>query len=273
MAVTGETFQHGTLGRTGIPVFRLGLSTTYRPGKRVFFRAVDLGINMFFGYGVDSHLIKPFREVLATDRERFVLVTGAYNLLFGHPDIGRTLEKRLRQFRTDYIDVFLFLGIMRPSEFPLRTREAMLRLRDSGKVRSVGVSCHDRAFLGELAKDGDMDVLMLRYNAAHRGAESSIFPHLAAHSPGVISYTATRWGQLTRPPRHGPPPERVPSAADCYRFVLSNPEVHATLTAPSNARQLEENVKAMSLGPLVEDEMQFMRAYGDRIRGQRRRLA
>lgn len=266
------TFEHSSLGRTGIPVFRLGLSTTYRPGKRVFYRAIDLGINMFFGYGVDGHLIKPFRDVLASERQRLVLVTGAYNLLFGHPNIERTLEKRLRQFRTDYIDVFLFLGIMNTSEFSARTRQAMLRLRDSGKVRAIGVSCHDRAFLGELARDGDMDVLMLRYNAAHRGAEESVFPHLARHAPGVIAYTATRWGQLTQPPRHGPPPDRVPSAGDCYRFVLSQPDVHATLTAPSNERQLEENIQAMSLGPLSEDELRYMREYGDRIHGQRRRL-
>ena len=41
------------------------------------------------------------REVLHGNRKRFVVVTGAYNLIWGHPDLERTLEKRLRQFGTD----------------------------------------------------------------------------------------------------------------------------------------------------------------------------
>ena len=40
----------------------------------------------------------------------------------------------------------------------------------------------------------ELDVYMIRYNAAHRGAEHDIFPHLAAYNPGVVSYTADPLG-------------------------------------------------------------------------------
>ena len=267
-----DDFRHTTLGRTGIPVFRLGLSTTYRPGIAAFYKALDLGVNLFFGYGVDTQLIRPFRGILKSERERYALVTGVYNLRIGYPDIERTLEKRLRQFGTDYIDVFLFLGVMKGKEFPQRAFETMLRLKESGKVHAIGVSCHDREFLARLAEAGDLDVLMLRYNAAHRGAEDSVFPMVRTHNPGLISFTATRWGQLLRRPRSGPPVDRIPSAGECYRFVLSNPHIHVVLAAPGSPQQIEENIKALSHGPLSDEDMKFMREYGDRIHGQRRTL-
>jgi aryl-alcohol dehydrogenase-like predicted oxidoreductase len=51
----------------------------------------------------------------------------------------------------------------------------------------------------------------------------------------------------------------------CYRFVLSNPHVDVCLTAPSNVRQLEENIAALRQGPLDEEDTQFMRTFGDAV--------
>ena len=157
-----DDFLHTTLGRTGWPVFRLGFSASYRPGKETVFRALDHGVNFFFGYGIDTQLVSPLREVFRHRRSELLLATGAYNLIFGHTDLRRTLEKRLRQFGTDYIDLFMFLGIMKPGEFPQAIREELLRLREEGKVRAIGVTTHNRKFAGELAEQGDLDVLMIR---------------------------------------------------------------------------------------------------------------
>mgnify|MGYP002399651182 CR=1 FL=1 len=104
---------------------------------------------------------------------------------------------------------------------------------------------------------------MARYNAAHRGAEQDIFPHLQKHNPGLISYTATRWSYLLRRPKNYPKDGRIPTAGECYRFVLSNPDVDVCLTAPYNEKQLLENIKAIQAGPLSEDDMNFMRRFGD----------
>jgi aryl-alcohol dehydrogenase-like predicted oxidoreductase len=259
-------FIQSTLGRTGLRVCRLGFSATYRPGKQTVYKAIDSGINFFFYYGFDTHVVKVLRDVMPGKREKFVVVTGAYNLILGHPDIRRTLEKRLRQLRTEYIDVFLFLGVLKPSQFPPNVLDQLCRLREEGKVRSIGLSCHDRRFLGQLAREGAADVLMMRYNAAHRGAEEELFPYLSLHNPGVISYTATRWRHLLRRPRGWPQERPLPTATQCYRFVLSNPQVDVCLTAPSNLGQLKENLAALNQGPLPADEMAFMRDFGDAVR-------
>lgn len=267
-ATPAPSFTHTVLGSTGIPVCRLGLSATYRPGKETIHRALDAGLNYCFAYGIDGQMVRTLREVFASRREHCVLATGAYNLGFGHPNLRRTLEKRLRQFRTDYLDVFLFLGVMKEAHFPPATREALYRLREEGKVRAVGMSCHDRRFAGRLAAEGALDVLMIRYNAAHRGAEEEIFPHLAAHHPGLVSYTATRWRALLRRPKGWEGP--VPTAAQCYRFVLSNPQVHVCMCAPSNPAQLTENLEALRQGPLSPEEMEFMRNFGDAVHREQR---
>jgi aryl-alcohol dehydrogenase-like predicted oxidoreductase len=261
-------FTHTILGRTGLKAHRLGLSATYWPGKKTIYQAIDGGLNFFFCFGIDKQMLAVMRDVLKRDREKYVVATGAYNLLIGHPNLRRTLEKRLRQLRTDYIDIFLFLGVTKPKHFTPKILDELNALKEEGKFGHLGISSHDRKLAGRMAAEGALDTLMIRYNAAHRGAEQDIFPSLAPHDPGVISYTATRWSQLTRRPKKGWPEERpIPDAGLCYRFVLSNPHVHVCLTAPSNQRQLEENISALAKGPLTGDEMRFMREFGDVVHG------
>lgn len=249
-----------------MPVTRLGLSASYRPGTQAVRRAAELGVNFFFSFGFDGQMSVALRDLFSQGRERYLLATGAYNYIWGHGDVRKTLERRLKKFRTDYIDVFLFLGVMKERELPGRVLEEMVRIRDEGRVRAIGVSTHDRKLAGRLAGAGLLDVLMIRYNAAHRGAEEDIFPHLSAHNPGIVAYTATRWTYLLRRPKGHPADAPLPSAPMAYRFCLSNPHVHLCLTAPRSVRELEENVAALSQGPLTDEEMRFMREFGDRVR-------
>lgn len=264
-----QDYLHTTLGRTGRPVFRLGLSASYRPGRETVFRAVDEGVNYFFAYGFDSQMVKALREVMKTKRETIVLATGAYNYVFSYSSPRKSLEKRLRQFGTEYLDVLMFLGVMKPKELPPRVLDEMVKLREEGKARWIGISTHDRKFAGQLAREGLLDVLMIRYNAAHRGAETDIFPHLTAHNPGVVSYTSTRWTRLLSRPKGWPADQPVPTAGMAYRFVLNNPVVGVVLTAPRSLAECNENIAAVRKGALDDEEMAFMRRFGDAVYGRK----
>lgn len=192
-------------------------------------------------------------------------------MIIGHPDIRRSMEKRLRQFKTDYIDIFLFLGVMKPKQFPEKVIKELYKLREEGKIKYIGISCQDRKFAGNLANNGILDTLMIRYNAAHRGAEEDIFPFVKKHNTGVISYTATRWTYLIRRTvKEWPKTEPIPTAGMCYRFVLSNPHVHVCMTAPTNIKQLVENIRSLESGPLNEEEMQLMIKYGDAVHNKKK---
>jgi aryl-alcohol dehydrogenase-like predicted oxidoreductase len=265
-----DTFLRTTLGRTGWPVFRMGLSASCRPGRRAILAAIDRGVNYFFAYGFDSQMVGALREVFRSRRQGLIIATGGYNWILWRSNLRRVLELRLRQFGTDYLDVFLFMGVMKPSQLPDAVVEEMVRFKEEGKVRAIGLSTHDRRLAGSLAAQGVLDVLMIRYNAAHRGAEADIFPHLATHDPGLVSYTATRWSCLLRRTKGWPADRPMPTAGQAYRFVLSNPHVDVVMTAPTDARQLEENLDALRAGPLDAGEMAFMREYGDAVHAAKR---
>ena len=203
-------FLRAPFGKIGSPVCRIGLSATYRPGRETVFKALDEGLNYFLFFGFDNHMTSVLRETAPARREQYVIATGAYNYIWGHQNLRRTLEKRLRQIRTDYIDVFHFLGVTRRAYFTPQVREELQAVRESGLVRAVSISTHDRKFAVELAREGVLDAMMIRYNAAHRGAETEIFPHLPESNPAVVGFTATRWTRLLRPPRGYPNRERVP---------------------------------------------------------------
>lgn len=260
-----DNFQYATLGTKGPRVRRLGLSASYRPGKKAIFRAAEAGMNFFFGFGIDTQMTSAMREILKHDREQYALATGAYNYVFGYQNLRRTLEKRLRQYGTEYIDLFLFLGVMKEKEFPDAVMDELRAFREEGKVRAIGLSTHNRRLAGKLAAQGAVDVLMVRYNAAHRGAEQEIFPYVHAHDTGVVGYTATRWTYLLRRPKLWPAEGPLPTAGQCYRFVLSNPEVDVCLTAPKNLKELEENMASLEAGPLSAEEMAFMTQFGDAV--------
>jgi aryl-alcohol dehydrogenase-like predicted oxidoreductase len=265
-------FLHTTLGSTGLKVHRLGLSATYWPGKKTIHAALDAGINYFFCFGIDKQMLKVLRDLSPSDRQRIVIASGAGTFLLYYQNLKKSLEKRLRQLSTDYLDVFLFLGVTKEKYFPEKAREELQRLKEDGKVRFTGMSTHDRPFAGRMAAKGALDVIMMRYNAAHRGAEQDIFPHLAAHNPGIVNFTATRWRYLIRRQKSWPKDRPIPTPGQCYRFVLSNPHVHVCMTAPSNGRQLQENLASLSQGPLSEEEITLMHEYGAIVHEKTKRM-
>jgi aryl-alcohol dehydrogenase-like predicted oxidoreductase len=262
-------FLRAPLGKIGTPVCRIGLSATYRPGRQTVFKALDEGLNYFLYFGFDNHMTSVLRETVPARRDQYVLATGAYNLIWGHQNLRQTLERRLRQMRTDYIDVFHFFGVTRRAYFTPWVREELQAVRESGLVRAVSMSTHDRRFAVELAREGVLDAMMIRYNAASTGAETEIFPHLPESNPAVVSFTATRWSYLLRRPRGYPKAGRLPTAGMCYRFVMSNPAVHVCLMAPGNLKQFEQNLSEIRLGPLHEEDMQFMRSFGAAVGGRK----
>ena len=140
---------------------------------------------------------------------------------------------------------------------------------EAGKVRFLAMSGHNRTTHGKVAAmtDTPIDILMVRYNAAHTGAERDVFPHLPAERrPGVTSYTATRWGQLLKQ-RKMPPGERPLTAVECYRFVLSNPDVDLCFTGPGNEAEMNEAQQTLEEGPMSAVELERVRRIGDHVHG------
>jgi len=180
------------------------------------------------------------------------------------------VERWLRKLKIERADLVILQDQRKPPGRRLVDR--LHRLRESGRARFVGMSSHARPLFGRIARgevEAPVDVFQIRYNAVHTGAEQDIFPHLPGENrPGIVIFTATCWGKLLKPGLV-PPGERPPAPADCYRFVLSHPDVNVCVTGPFSAAQMEDNLKALDAGPLDDEEMARIRRIGRHIYGKK----
>ena len=262
--MAGGEFTHGVLPRVGKRIYRLGLSASYGMNERTAREALDGPFQYVFWPAGAKVLTGPLRDACRRDRERYVIASGpTFGFLTRSP--RKRVEKALRALGTDYLDVLQLFWVGVGSSLAPRLLDELVKLRDEGKVRAIGISIHDRKRAGELARGSPLDLYMLRYNAAHPGAEADVFPHFPAGRPAVVAYTATSWTRLLRKSRRydGPPM----TAGDCYRFCLSSPHVDVVLTAPGKAERLHENMAALEKGPLTAEEAERFRAFGRAVHG------
>jgi aryl-alcohol dehydrogenase-like predicted oxidoreductase len=261
------------LGRTGLLVSPLGLSCpmpwAVPRGARLSAEDVqrayyDHGINVFlYHWRLWPAMTEGLRQLIR-DGHRDEIVLVAEVGLPGGLFIRRGWRRHARALGVDTIDVFLFGWLRARWYLRAGTWDAMRRLRDEGRVRAIGFSSHDRPLAAELAHDVDPDVLMIRYNAAHRGAEREVFETLGARRPGVVAYTATRWGMLLEP--HPEAGFAAPmSAGECYRFALSHPAVDMAWCAPRTLAELDQDVAAVRAGPLSPGRLVEVRGFGDAV--------
>jgi aryl-alcohol dehydrogenase-like predicted oxidoreductase len=259
-----DDFLHRDVPALRKRVFRLGLAVSHGIDEAGIREALAGEMNYVFWNPTARKLVAPLRDALSRDRERYVVATGP---TFGWFEgaIRRRVERALRELGTDYLDVLQLYWVGVTSSLGDAGMEALVRLREEGKVRAIGVSIHDRPRAGRLAEDSPLDLLMIRYNAAHPGAERDVFPHLARRRPAVIAYTATAWRRLLRKPRGWN--DRPATAGECYRFCLTSPHVDVVLCSPASVGQLREDLAEVARGPLDEGEMDFMRRLGRVVHG------
>jgi aryl-alcohol dehydrogenase-like predicted oxidoreductase len=255
------SFDRAILGRTGIEVGRLGLAAGYGAPASSVEQAFDHGVNYFYWGSLRRKRFGEGLRRLAPRRDRFLLLLQSYSRMASL--VGLSVERALRELRFDYTDILL-LGMWN-GNVPPRILDACRKLRERGLVRRLAVSTHNRPQIARLASDPEFDIFHVRYNAVHRGAERDVFPLLPAQNPpGLVAFTATSWRQLLGH-RRIPKTEKLPTAADCYRFVLAQPAVNVCMTGPADAAQFQQALEALDRGPMSEDELAWMRRVGDAI--------
>ena len=255
-----DDFLYRDVSPFGRRVFRLGLATNYGIEGADLEWAMEKGVNYIFWTPNARRVTTSLKTALKRDRESIILASGPTTGYFGG-SIKRACDRLLKTLATEYLDVFQLFWLGRTSSWTSSTIDTLISLRESGKIRAIGVSIHDRKRAGKLVEDSPLDMLMVRYNAAHTGAEQDIFPHLATRKPAIVAYTATRWRGLLKRPKDWSGP--VMTASDCYRFCLSNPHVDLVLTGPKTRRQLQENLSELcEKGSLSEEENSWIRDYG-----------
>jgi aryl-alcohol dehydrogenase-like predicted oxidoreductase len=251
-----------TLGASGLEVGKMGIGSDAGISADALEWAFERGVNYFYwGSRRRPGMREAIRSLAKSHREKMVIALQSYD--YTGLALGPMFTRGLRALQIDYADV-LIMG-MRNGPLPKRILDKALGLRERGLARHLCVSAHDRSAYRQHLDLGAFDLLMVRYNAAHRGAERDVFPLLARERrPGVICYNSTRWGHLFDP-RWMPEGERTPEPTDLYRYVLSNPSIEMVLTAPETFQQLQENLKTLEMGPVSKEERAWLERIGDHV--------
>src|SRR2546427_8919846 len=163
-----------------------------------------------------------------------------------HGELARILD----ELHTSYIDVLTFYYVEAAEEWEQISRpggslEFCKAAQRDGRVRLLGLTSHQRRLAADIARSGALDLLMIRYNAAHRGAETEVFPVTDSRGMPVVVYTCLRWGALLRSTPDDPPGFIVPRAPAWYRFALQSPSVTVALMAPANRAELDEDLSVL----------------------------
>ena len=288
-----------TFGRTGLSVSVLGfgaapigyLDTERECVARILNFMLDAGVNL-----IDTASNYPGAEEAIADtvgqrRDEYVLVSKCGPKL---PDlderawspelITKTVDRSLRQLRTDRLDVMLLHSCDLKTLQKGDALEALVRAHEAGKVRFVGYS-GDNDAAEYAASLPDVAVIETSVNVADQVNIDRVLPKTVANKVGVLakrpvanaawkdidqqqglykSYAKTyteRLAKMKLDPAalgvSGPPDRAWPELA--LRFTLSQPGVHCAIIGTTNPDNARANIAMADKGPLPAEAVRKVR--------------
>ena len=259
-----------TFGRTGQTVTRLGLGgfpfggvnaaqnwNPFTPDGRAqavatIRHALEQGITYFDtapGYG-DGNSESIYGEALEGVAAPYTLATKCPWSGASAETVIASVEASLTRLRRETVDVVQFHGGMFTEGDARHILEngpldALMRLRDQGKVRFIGFTCEEPFTCLPLLASGAFDVAQIRYNLLNHQAAEHALPKAKEANVGVAVMRPMTSGILPRILR-ALAPEWL-AARDVYevslRFVLSDPRVHTALVGARWPDEVDRNVR------------------------------
>ncbi len=255
------------LGGAGPLVAPLSVSGHYQLPAEGFVQAVEAGVNLLFWEPSYDTLTKFAGRLSSTDRRRLHFLTGTFEA--DTAGIVRDVQGALKRLQVERISVFLIFWVRSWDRITDQIRQTLSSLQESGQIGQFGLSTHNRQLAIEAIRQG-WDPVMVRHNAAHRGAEQEVFPVASHHGTGLITFNSTCYGRMLQPPRtaigrqleeQSIQPAPI-TAADCYRYSFAHPAVTTVFTAPVTVEQLTENLAALHHPQLAEDRREALLMRG-----------
>ncbi|HLU99978.1 MAG TPA: aldo/keto reductase [Acidobacteriota bacterium] len=257
----------------GLPrTLRLGLATrgNSRLQPRDVFLALDVGVNYFNWCGYPDGLSDALAQLPANRREKIVIA--AQFSARSAEEAETELDEILKVLNTEYIDIVTFYYVESNDEWqqiisPSGSMGYFQNAQRLGKVRLLGLTSHQRQLAAAWAQSGLLDLLMIRFNAAHRKAMQEVFPVTRRLGIPVVAFTCLRWTTLLKATPANEPNYTPAPALEWYRYVLSHSEIAVALMAPGDTKQLKENLRLLEdWRPLSEGEIAQFNRQGDLVR-------
>lgn len=172
-------------------------------------------------------------------------------------DMLDLIDNRLAALQTDYVDLFFIHGIttrrlgMEALNWPKSDefREVARKLKESGKVKMVGFSCHDDYlvdFMNAAAAGGFLDAIMVQYDPFHEKGGGFDKALTACHEAGIGLIAMKNFRAI------GEVSKRLPGLDSLglttheavVQKVMSDKRISAMCLESSNMEQLQENTGA-----------------------------
>jgi aryl-alcohol dehydrogenase-like predicted oxidoreductase len=110
--------------------------------------------------------------------------------------IRKECENSLRRLKVEVIDLYQ-IHWPDPEEDVAEAWEALLRLKEEGKIRWMGVSNFSVALMKRISEISPITSLQPPYSILSPEIEEEILPFAAAHNIGIIVYSPMKSGLLT----------------------------------------------------------------------------
>ncbi len=260
-------------------------------------KAFDLGINFFdtapvYGFGHSEKLIG---QALKSVRDKVIIATKC-GLLWDKEQLGsikksakadsicKEIDQSLERLETDYIDLYQvhWPDVDTPQE---ETMEALLKIKEQGKIRHIGVSNYSVQQMEDCLKVGPVVSLQPEYSLLQRKIEAETVPFCLANEIGIIAYSPLASGVLTGKydkdtqfkdwrgkgilgeftgdafVRNVEKVDQLKKIAEglgkscgqtAVNWVLQQPGLASALVGVKNPKQLEDNIKAVGWTPSEE---------------------
>jgi predicted aldo/keto reductase-like oxidoreductase len=245
-----------TLGKTGLKVSGVGYGIGFVPITDVVSRALDMGINYFDTSRAYGESEKIFAGVIK-GRQRDKIVIATKSPSYKKPDILKDIDTSLKELSTDYVDILHLHARDSPAGISDDAIEALDQIRQSGKARFVGFSCHDpNRMVDFIIKTGKFDVIQTTYSFAIGGYyRDQAIAKLQDAGIGVIAMkVVVALTGLHLKTFDNPPATKGEGPLAGIKWVLKNPAIGTTVPHMRTIPELEMNFRAMSESYTPADE-------------------
>ena len=254
-----------TLGRTGLKITVVSFGAMLTPEPEVIRAGLDQGINYIdtarrYMNGKNEEIVA---QAIKGLRDKIFLATKTLASSNTKADIVRDVEKSLSVLQTDRIDVIQLHNLTsRERAFNPEVREALVKLRQEGKVRFFGVTSHTNQteVVNAVIDDPDrfFDTVLVGYNFKSGPELKQAIARAAQAGIGVVAMKTQAGGYQTAA-LGGVSPHQA-----ALKWALQDTNVTAAIPGMKDLAQLKEDAAVMGLALTRRDE-QILKRYGQAI--------
>jgi predicted aldo/keto reductase-like oxidoreductase len=254
-----------TLGRTGLKITIVSFGAMLTPEPEVIRVAFENGINYVdtarrYMNGRNEEIVA---KALKGMHDKVYVATKILSTSRKKEDIFRDVETSLSALERDHIDVIQLHNVTgRERLFDPETREALVKLRQQGKVRFFGVTTHtnETEVVNAIVDDKDrfFDTILVKYNFKSSDELKRAVANAAKAGIGVIAMKTQAGGYTTD--ALGP----ISPHQAALKWALQDKSVTAAIPGMRDMGHLREDIAVMGMRLTLADNL-ILRYYGAAI--------